>query len=225
MHPIFTLTAMAFSLQHSASAQNDTSSCAPCDSLRSRWNPDSNTGSCVGRNTPDPVKYIVNFEQCICSNSSLSDYAACAKCDINGDGGVRIDGLNFGPPAEFSKACSIFAADVTSVLQPSGLNAFASKVLPLMTASRSDVDILGYYAFQNVVTATKGGIGNTGGGIVTDSTVPTAPMVTSTASTGKSTLIPSNFFSAGSSEGVRNQTPIAALLAMLGIAISAAFWL
>ena len=149
-----------------------TTVCPACDSLRARWNPHGNTGSCV-INVSDPVQYIVAFEQCICSPGSQSDYATCAKCNVNGDGGVPIDGLNFGAASQFSSACSVFAKDVTSVLQPSGLNAFASVVAPIITSSTraqiASADVLGFYALQNVVTAS-----HAISGIMTDSTAPRA---------------------------------------------------
>lgn len=147
-----------------------TKACPACDSLRSRWNPHANTGSCLVSIT-DPVQYIVAFEQCLCSPGSQSDYAACAKCNLNGDGGVPIDGLNFGAASRFSSACSVFGKDVTSVLQPSGLNAFAIVVAPIVTTSTpaqiASADVLGYYALQNVVSASQAITG-----IETDSVAP-----------------------------------------------------
>ena len=99
-------------------------------------------------------------------------------CNINGDGGVPIDGLNFGDAAGFQTACSIFASDVTSVLESSGLNAFASVVAEALTAANPlSADILGYYIFQNVVSAT----GLTG--LITDTVGPTATTTATPAAT------------------------------------------
>ena len=88
--------------------------CAACDTLQSLWSPDDNSGSCL-TDIHDLVKYIVNFQQCICSPQSQSDYEECVKCNIDSDVGTPIDGLNFGPAKIFSSACSVFSDDVTSV--------------------------------------------------------------------------------------------------------------
>lgn len=153
--------------------------CPACDSLRSRWNPHANTGSCLVSIT-DPVQYIIAFEQCLCSPGSQTDYAACANCNLNGDGGVPIEGLNFGAASGFSSACSVFGKDVTSVLQPSGLNAFASVVAPIVTTSTraqiASADILGYFALQNVVTKSQAITGIETDSMVTRPTVSYKPI-------------------------------------------------
>jgi len=171
MYNTFLLVGLAALLCLQVFAQS--TACSPCNSLLGRWNPGTNSGSCVA-NATDPVQYIVAFEQCICGPRSQADYAACAECNINGDGGVPIDGLNFGAASKFSSACSVFAKDVTSVLQPSGLNAFASVVAPIVTSATqaqiASADILGFYALQNVVTAAYAVTG-----LVTDSVAPPSP--------------------------------------------------
>lgn len=218
------ITACISTILRTISAQ--TTVCPACDALMGRWTPDSDTGLCLG-NISDPVKYILNFEQCICSSGSQSDYAACASCNINGDGGVPIDGLNFGPASAFRSACSLFAYDVTSILKPSGLNAFASVVAPINTASHtkaSSRDILGLYIFQNVVTATNAIVS----GILTDSLIPgtTAAATAATTlaasnvlSTGTSTTANATGSASGISEAGKSQMPFAGLTAMLIVSI------
>jgi hypothetical protein len=179
MYAIILLT-----LLHAVTAQS-TTSCPACDNLLSLWDPNSNTGSCLG-SISDPVAYIVGAEQCLCGTQGQNDYSACVACNINGDGGVPIDGLNFGDAAGFQTACSIFASDVTSVLESSGLNAFASVVAEALTATNPlSADILGYYIFQNVVSAT----GLTG--LITDTVgpaaTPTATPAASPTATGTTT--------------------------------------
>ena len=102
-----------------------------------------------------------------------------------------IDGLNFGNAAGYEMACSIFASDVTSILQPSGLNAFASVVAGAMTATNAfQADLLGYYIFQNVVTATAltgGLITDSVGGTATPTGIPTATGTTATATSNGAT--------------------------------------
>jgi len=184
-------------------AQSTSTMCAPCNSLLSRWNPTSDTGSCAAGNASNPQTYILNFQQCICSPDSLSDYTACASC--NGNLGVPIDGLNFGPPASFSSACSVFSEDVTSILQPSGLNAFASAVRAAMspaTSSTGPADILGYYAFENVITQIATQIS-----IVTDSTSFTPTRLT-VATTATATPTPGSGSSGIASEGAGRSASI-----------------
>jgi hypothetical protein len=191
-----------------------TTMCPACNSLQSRWNPIANTGSCLS-NVNDPVKYIVGFEQCICSPDSLSNYTTCAKC--NNDVGVPIDGLNFGPAASFSSACSRFMADVTSILQPSGLNAFASVVQgAISTTNRASVDLLGYYAFQNVVTDV-----GTQGGIVTDTSSHSATRFTMSSQTATA---PMSGYSGTASDAGRSASmlPITAICVLVMFAISTA---
>jgi len=190
-------------------------SCPACDSLKSRWNPVPNTGSCLG-NVNDTTNYIVGFEQCICSPGTLSDYTACANCNLTGDGGVPIDGLNFGPPAQFSSNCSRFSADVTSVLQPSGLNAFASVVRGALTSTdRASVDLLGFYIFQNVVTEMA-----TQTALITDSVSYPATRFTlptnATATTRATRSAGLNVSDAGRSA---NSMPITGILSLIMIAI------
>lgn len=133
-----------------------TTSCPACDTLLSLWDPDASTGSCLG-NPNDPVNYIINFQQCLCSTQGQSDYSDCVKCNVNGDGGVPIDGLNFGPAAGFESACSKLAADITSILKPSGFNAFVSIVGPI-TGPVSNNDILGDYILANVLSISATGL-------------------------------------------------------------------
>src|SRR5436190_1915002 len=108
--------------------------CAACDTLQSLWSPDNKTGSCLS-DAHDPIKYIVNFQQCICNPTSQSDYAECVKCNIDGESGTPIDGLNFGPAVIFSSACSKFSDDVTSILIPSGLPAFVQAITANFSAT------------------------------------------------------------------------------------------
>jgi len=167
-----------------------TTSCPACDTLRGLWDPDSDSGSCLG-SLSDPVAYIVGAEQCLCGTQAQNDYSACVACNINGDGGVPIDGLNFGNAAGYQTACSIFASDVTSILQPSGLNAFANVVAGAMTAtSPFQADILGYYIFQNVASATAGLTGlvtDTVGATATPTGIPTATGTTTTPTSNGAT--------------------------------------
>jgi len=112
-------------------------------------------------------------------------------CNINGDGGVPIDGLNFGNAAGFQTACSIFASDVTSVLEPSGLNAFASVVAEALTATNPfSADILGYYIFQNIISATglTGLNTDTAGPTTTPTATPTATGTTSAPTSNTATI-------------------------------------
>lgn len=209
MYRTFFLVGLAALLCLQVSAQSTV--CLPCNSLLGRWNPGVNSGSCVA-NVTDPVQYIVAFEQCICGPGSQADYAACARCDVNGDGGVPIEGLNFGAASKFSSACSVFGKDVTSVLQPSGLNAFASVVAPIVTsATRAQVasaDILGFYALQNVVTAAYAVTG-----LVTDSMVPPPPTSTSGVF---STQLSTFHAVSGSKKGCR-PVPAISIILLLGL--------
>jgi hypothetical protein len=167
-----------------------TTSCPACDTLLNLWNPDSDTGSCLG-SLSDPVAYITGAEQCLCGTQGQSDYSACVACNINGDGGVPIDGLNFGNAAGFQTACSIFASDVTSVLEPSGLNAFASVVAEALTATNPfSADILGYYIFQNIISATglTGLNTDTAGPTTTPTATPTATGTTSAPTSNTATI-------------------------------------
>ena len=188
--------------------------CPACDSLRSRWNPRANTGSCLVSIT-DPVQYIIAFEQCLCSAGSQNDYAACAKCNLNGDGGVPIDGLNFGAASGFSSACSVFGKDVTSVLRPSGLNAFASVVAPIVTTSTraqiASADVLGYFALRNVVTAS-----HAVAGIQTDSIAPRP-----TASYKPITATPSSMFTASSGSDRSSKPRIISLAVVMMVVMTA----
>jgi hypothetical protein len=225
MYLRFLIATFSLSLWKSISAQ--TTACPACDALMARWTPNANTGSCLG-NLSDPVQYIVNFEQCICSPGSEADYAACAGCNVNGDGGIPIDGLNFGPAAEFKSACSLFASDVTSVLEPSGLNAFASVVAPINTASNtehvSSRDILGLYIFQNVVTAS-----NAVSGIMTDSVAPrTTGTASATTTRSAATIVTSGGVSATAkasgtgtrtSESQRNKMPFSGMVGILAVGV------
>jgi len=231
MYTIFFLA-----LLQAAFAQS-TSSCPACDNLLSLWNPDANTGSCLG-NFSDPVAYIVGAEQCLCGTQGQSDYSACVACNINGDGGVPIDGLNFGNAAGYQTACAIFASDVTSILEPSGLNAFASVVAGVTTAT--DVftaDILGYYIFQNVVSATDltGLITDTVGATPVPTVTPTATETTAThtstnatnkattgstskaTGTGTASLTTGVHTSDSGKLGVRSFVGIAVLVALLAL--------
>jgi hypothetical protein len=176
-----------------------TTTCPACDTLISLWDPDANTGSCVG-NPNDPINYIVNFQQCLCSTQGQSDYSDCAKCNVNGDGGVPIDGLNFGPVAGFQSACSKLAADITSILKPSGLGAFANLV-GSMTGPVSDDDILGNYILSDIIVS----ISVTG--LVTDTaaTSQTTSPVARTLATATDSATTSSAQSAGSTVG--NSSP------------------
>lgn len=232
---MYTIIAIILGLVSVILAQ--TTSCPACDSLLSLWDPDQSTGSCLG-SLSNPVQYIVNFEQCICSPQSQGDYSACVACGINGDGGVPIDGLNFGPAWVFQSACSVFAADVTSVLEPSGLNAFARVVAPVMTGPDATLDILGYYIFQDVLSETVVGTGN----IATDSitsTMSTPTMQTtvtksvsgkttasvSASSTGTTASVNASSTGTKVSDAGRFYLPIKALCAILALAITAAVFL
>jgi hypothetical protein len=180
--------------------------------LQSEWDPNSNTGSCLG-DLSNPVKYIADFETCLCGSKGQADYAACFACDGME---IPIDGLNFGPAPAFASACSLFASDVTSVLEPSGLDAFASAVLPVLTAKAGgDLDILGFYAFEN--------LGSTAlpQGIVTDSisSTPTPTPITSPATT--STQAASGN---GKSDSNRNRGSMVGLLGAVAVAILAAIF-
>jgi hypothetical protein len=222
-----------------------TTSCPACDSLAGLWSPNGNTGSCIG-SLSDPVAYISGFEQCLCGTQGQDDYSACVACNINGDGGVPIDGLNFGGLSGFQSACSIFASDVTSVLQPSGLAAFASVVAPVLTASGVDVasvDLLGYYIFENVVSASGAATGlitdSVGGGETSPTTSPTMTpilttpttmvMTTMTAATGSrslaSTVNPSGLgASTHKSDAGRNSLELRWLVGILAIAVLGALF-
>jgi hypothetical protein len=196
-------------------------SCPQCTSLESLWNPTTNTGSCL-TNASDPVSYIVQFEQCICSPNSSSVYAQCAAC--NGNIGIPIDGLNFGPPSSFSSACSRFSEDVTSILQPSGLNAFASFVRAAMsTPNSASADILGYYAFQNIITQAA-----TQMSIVTDSVIfsPThytvSTNVNANASASRTAMATVGSGSVSDAGGRASVMPITAIFITCIIAISSA---
>jgi hypothetical protein len=103
--------------------------CPACDSLQSLWNPDTNKGSCVG-NRKDPVKLIINFQQCICGTQGQYDYQTCTECNLDPEGGVPIDGLNFGPLSLFQAQCSIFSNDINTILKPSGLISFVNSIRP-----------------------------------------------------------------------------------------------
>lgn len=205
-----------------------TTLCAGCNALQAQWNPNAYTGTCLG-DVSDPVKYISNFEKCICSSENQAVYASCFSCN-NADGEIPIDGLNFGPPAMFSSACSRFAADVTSVLQPSGLAAFSSALaIESPNGDSPHLDILGNYIFQMVEMATAGGI-------LTDDTRATETGTPALATVGSNTLTAgvvktsstsTNTASAGStgtgkSESSINRASTAGLFGVLAIAISAA---
>lgn len=205
-----------------------TTLCAGCNALKAKWDPtNANTGSCIG-DISDPVKYISDFEKCICSSENQAVYASCFSCN-NADGEIPIDGLNFGPPAMFSSACSLFAADVTSVLQPSGLAAFSS-VVAIDDTNKSRLDILGNYIFQMVEIATAGG------GILTDDTRATETGTAALATVGSNTLTagvvktsststntaPAGSTGTGKSGSSINRASTAGLFGVLAIAISAA---
>src|SRR5436190_12815388 len=179
MHTVVTL---AFTLLPAILAQS-TTSCPACDTLLGLWNPDNNTGSCLG-SLSDPVAYIAGFEQCICGTKGQNDYSACVQCKINGDIGVPIDGLNFGPAAGFQTACSIFASDVTSILKPNGLDAFGRAVTTVLTATADprSQDLLGFYIFEIVVSEMT----------VTDSAVATHTASVTPTSMGAATSPTSN---------------------------------
>ena len=172
-----TITTILLLLQNLQSCRAQEESCPACNALTTLWNPGTNTGTCL-TSLSEPVSYILNFEQCICNTTTQTTYSSCVSCNLTSTPGVPIEGLDFGSLQGFQSACEIFAKDVTSTLIPSGLNAFASVVQPIMTAGteqRSSMDILGFYVFQNVATAT----GMAVGGLVTDtaSAVEYTPVV------------------------------------------------
>ena len=110
---------------------------------------------------------------------------------------------------------------------PQGLNAFASAVAPVGTVENGQatpMDILGYYIFRDVITATMGF-----GGIVTDSAV-TPPSRSTSASatpsvTSANTVTPANTSKATStSESRKGHTPIISIFTMLVVAASAALF-
>ena len=191
-----------------------TTLCPACVTLQSEWDPTGKTGSCLG-DMSDPVKYIANFETCLCGSKGQADYAACFACDGMA---VPIDGLNFGPAPAFASACSLFASDVTSVLEPSGLSAFASAVLPVLTATAGDnLDVLGFYAFEN--------LGSTGlpQGIVTDSTIsPSTPTPTPTPTASHAVTSTPAASGNGKSVSNKNRGSMVGLLGGVAVAILAA---
>jgi hypothetical protein len=230
------LSILSLALGVLSGVQGQTTMCAGCNALQAQWDPTANTGSCLG-DVSDPVAYISNFEKCFCNSESQADYASCFSCN-SADGEIPIDGLNFGPPASFSSACSRFAADVTSVLQPSGLAAFASVVAWVFTNKDVvGVDMLGNFIFQNVEMATA----VTGGAILTDDTLATETGTPALATVGSNTLTAAvvktsststatNTASAGSngtgkSDSSINRASTAGLFGVLAIAISAAVFI
>jgi hypothetical protein len=230
MFRITTFASLAIFLLPAVLGQT-TTTCAGCNSLQAQWDPSANTGSCLG-SINDPVSYIVNFEKCICSSESQSDYASCFNCsnsvsDGSGDDSIPIDGLNFGATDQFNSACVLFASHVTSILEPSGLSAFASVVTPVETMSIDNggtADILGYLIYANILVETASGI-------LVDSTVSnTQPTSTGGATdNGSSTPTPSgsqggsgNSTGNGKSDASKDRGPAAGLFAVFAIAISAA---
>lgn len=206
-----------------------TTACPACDTLLSLWDPDQNSGSCLG-DPSNPINYIVNFEQCLCGSQGQSDYSDCAACNLDGDGGIPIDGLNFGPASGFQSACSKFAADVTSILEPSGLIAFVDVVAPMQSESPL-VDILGYYIVQNFITLSMTGL-VTDTGVVsfaaTSLVSPTAIMHSATATSPAATASPTGGTAAPkvnpsgthSSESRKNSVGIKSVFSILALAIS-----
>ena len=201
-----------------------TKSCPACDLLLSRWDPNSKTGSCLS-NPNDPVNYIINFQQCLCSPQGQSEYLECAKCNVNGDGGVPIDGLNFGPAEGFQSACSKFAADVTSVLKPSGFNAFVSVVV---SSAASTPDILGQYVIADVISETVTGIlssAATSRGSLSATVFASTPTNSASAKVSASqgvTASPTTSAATKASNSGRNRVGIEGLVSILALAISGA---
>ena len=113
--------------------------CAACDSLQSLWNPDTHKGSCIG-NPKNPVKFIINFEQCICGTKGQNQYQSCIECNLVPEGGVPIDGLNFGPLSIFQAQCSIFSNDINTILKPKGLIEFVRSIRPQSIAAKDTID-------------------------------------------------------------------------------------
>jgi hypothetical protein len=215
-----------------------TTACAGCNSLRAQWDPNANTGACLG-SMSDPISYIVSFEKCICSSESQSDYASCFNCsntasDGSGDDSIPIDGLNFGPADQFSSACVLFASHVTSILEPSGLSAFANVVTPIETMSidvPGTADILGYLIYANVAVETASGIlvdstvsntQPTPKGVATDNGSSTP---TSSGSQGSFVAVATgNSTGSGKSDASKDRGSTIGLFVALAIAISAAIF-
>ena len=99
--------------------------CSACDSLKSIWNPDTNKGSCVG-NPKHAVKFITDFQKCICGPRGQNAYQNCTVCSLDPTGGVPIEGLNFGPLPLFQAQCSMFKNDIDTILKPNGLATFVN---------------------------------------------------------------------------------------------------
>ena len=132
--------------------------CAACDSLQSRWNPDANKGSCLDHHK-DPATFIINFQQCICGIQGQNDYQRCTECNLDPDGGVPIDGLNFGPLSIFQSQCSLFNDDINTILKPHGFVAFARSIRPASVITKysiSEQDILAIEILSAITVTVTG---------------------------------------------------------------------
>ena len=154
---MLTRLSLLLSLLHLISARG--TGCPACDSLQSLWNPDTNKGSCVG-SRKDPVKLIINFQQCICGTQGQNNYQNCTECNLDPEGGVPIDGLNFGPLSLFREQCSMFSNDINTILKPSGLVPFVYSIRPdsIVEEIIAEQDILAIEILSAItITVTKMG--------------------------------------------------------------------